>query len=97
MLVLVLKRMERLNLFGICLVSFHRLLLRTVHSCLGLATMKNITTIKPIMLDTIYQKSTPDKLISGSLLIMPKYMSFIFHLNTLTKKAVNNTISCNKI
>ena len=97
MLVLVLKRMERLNLFGICLVSYQRLLLRTVHSCLELVIMKDITTIKPIMLDTIYQKSTPGKLISGSLLIMPRCMSFIFHLSTLTKKAVNNTISYNKI
>jgi hypothetical protein len=88
-----IKKMDKLNQFGIYLVSFHNLLLHIVLLCQGLATIKNIMIMLLILQDMIYPKYIRAKLTFGFPLIMDKFISHTFLPNTPIKKVVNNMLS----
>jgi hypothetical protein len=93
MQVLVPKRKGKFNQFGIYLVNFHNLLLHIVLLCQESVTIKNIMIMLLILQDMIYQKYILAKLTFGFPLIMVKFTSHTFLLNTLIKKVVSNMLS----
>lgn len=92
-----LRKMGKLNLYGIYLENFRNPLLHTVRSCLAWVITKNTTTTLLIMLVTISPKYTQPKPTYGFPSITPKSMSPISHPSIPTRKAASNTHFCNKI